>query len=65
MQIKRLLGYEPEVDYASTVPLSVCRECITPQQDALSMEWTKDGFLNFPYSEAKIWMKYATKNWQD
>lgn len=64
MEIKKILGYEPVIDYCGSAQNHVCLEYIDESQDALSKEWLVDGFGNFPYSEIKIWMEYTVKMWK-
>lgn len=56
--------YEFDVDLAATEENTYCKDFIGPEQDSLSVEWSKYwdvGFLNPPYSNPVPWVKQVIR----
>ena len=48
-----------KIDYAGSDKLHVVDRYYTKQDNALTKEWTEDGYLNAPYSLQYLFMKHA------
>ena len=47
------------LDPAATQENTLCDNFFTKEKDGLKQDWLGTVFLNFPYSEAKLWIKKA------
>jgi len=54
----------PKLDVAASRINHVCDRYFTKQDDALTKEWDEDFFLNPPYSQVEIFIKYAYQQYK-
>jgi len=60
-----LTGIMPVCDYAATDKNTKCDTWYTKEQNALSVQWVLDGWLNPPNSKMSEFLPYAYNMWQD
>ena len=49
----------PKIDVAATEENSKCNSLYDKRDDALTCNWSRDFFMNPPYSQTKQWIEYA------
>lgn len=55
----KLAGFTPYLDVCTNLFNKKCDSFYTISDDALTKQWTKDFYMNAPYSKVKQFLKYA------